>query len=55
MDYGIPNIFLDVKPQSIVLIHIGRTSLKEAFVDFISECMNTIKMELAEIYCSNIQ
>jgi hypothetical protein len=48
MDYGIPNIFLDVKPQSIVLIHIRRTSELNGGV--ISKSLIIAKREFGKVY-----
>jgi hypothetical protein len=48
MDYGIPNIFLDVKPQSIVLIHIRRTGNLNGGV--ISKSLIMVKLGFGKVY-----
>jgi len=48
MDYGIPNIFLDVKPQSITLIHIRRTS--ELNEGVISKSLIMVKLGFGKVY-----
>jgi hypothetical protein len=48
MAYGIPNIFLDVKLQSIVLIRIRRTS--ELNKGVISKSLIIAKREFRKVY-----